>query len=168
MTEIIVEHSFAILGPKSVRPTHWPQPRPKISKYTPLVSLLINDDRIKMYKSMAVVPMHVLRTLCKVRSKVFCRFHPFFHCLFLAACAACKNQWILDGKYCQNRSRYPKQRYQTLANLQQTRSCTRKWWTYLLTTFILRPRLFHWTVYSSEQQVETTGVDTGKTMHWAL
>ena len=168
MTEIIVEHSFAILGPKSVRPVHWPQPRPKISRYTPLVSLLINDDRINMYKSMAVVPVHVWRTLCKVRSKVFCHFHPFFHCLFLAVCAACKNRWILDGKYCQNRSRYSKQRYETLANLQQIRSCTRKWWTYLLVMFVLWGKFKPLKCLSRTQQVETTGEDTGKSMHWAL
>ena len=168
MTEIIVEHSFAILGPKSVRPVHWPQPSPKNSRYTPLVSLLINITVSKVYKSMAMVPGHVWRTLCKVRSKVFCHFHPFFHCLFLAACAACKNRWILDGKYCQNRSRYSKQRYETLANLQQTRSCTRKWWTYLLVMFVLCS-FYRWhRMLSRTQQVETTGEDTGKTMHWAL
>ena len=168
MTEIIVEHSFAILGPKSVRPVHWPQPSPKNSRYIPLVSLLINITVSKVYKSMAMVPGHVWRTLCKVRSKVFCRFHPFFHCLFLAACAACKNRWILDGKYCQNRSRYPKQRYQTLANLQQTRSCTRKWWTYLLVMFVLWGKFKPLKFLSRTQHVETTGEDTGKTMHWAL
>ena len=168
MTEIIVEHSFAILGPKSVRPVHWPQPSPKNSRYTPLVSLLINITVSKVYKSMAMVPGHVWRTLCKVRSKVFCHFHPFFHCLFLAVCAACKNRWILDGKYCQNRSRYSKQRYETLANLQQTRSCTRKWWTYLLVMFVLCS-FYRWhRMLSRTQQVETTGEDTGKTMHWAL
>ena len=168
MTEIIVEHSFAILGPKSVRPVHWPQPRPKISRYTPLVSLLINTTVSKVYKSMAMVPGHVWRTLCKVRSKVFCHFHPFFHCLFLAVCAACKNRWILDGKYCQNRSRYPKQRYQTLANLQQTRSCTRKRWPYLLPTFLLKTCKLVAHVKSSKQQVKTTGDAIGKSMHWAL
>ena len=168
MTEIIVEHSFAILGPKSVRPVHWPQPRPKISRYTPLVSLSINITVSKVYKSMAMVPGHVWRTLCKVRSKVFCHFHPFFHCLFLAVCAACKNRWILDGKYCQNRSRYSKQRYETLANLQQTRSCTRKWWTYLLVMFVLWGKFKPLNFLSRTQHVETTGEDTGKSLHWAL
>ena len=168
MTEIIVETLFCNPWPKSVRPVHWPQPSPRNSKYTPLVSLLINITVSKVYKSMAMVPGHVWRTLCKVRSKVFCHFHPFFHCLFLAACAACKNRWILDGKYCQNRSRYPKKRYQTLANLQQTWSCTRKWWTYLLVMFVLWGKFKPLKFLSSKQQVETTGDAICKSMHWAL
>ena len=168
MTEIIVEHSFAILGPKPV----WPEPttaHPKKFMVSP-VSITFNQRWLyqHVYKSMAVVPEHVLCTLCKVRSKVFCHFHPFFHCLFLAACAACKNRWILDGKYCQNRSRYPKKRYQTLANLQQTWSCTRKWWTYLLGMFVLC-LFYRWhRMLSRTQQVETTGDAIGKSMHCAL
>ena len=168
MTEIIVEHSFAILGPKPV----WPEPttaHPKKFMVSP-VSITFNQRWLyqHVYKSMAVVPEHVWCTLCKVRSKVFCHFHPFFHCLFLAACGACKNRWILDGKYCQNRSRYPKQRYQTLANLQQTRSCTRKRWPYLLPKVILKTVVYCDRTCSSKQQVETTGDAICKCMHWAL